>query len=100
MFDRFALVSILIGVVISASVGTPTDESREALQKLNDFIGDWKGVGGPDKAKLGPEDPTWKETISWAWRFKKDDRWLVLQIQGGTYLKGGELKYNTEKKLY
>ena len=28
--------------------------SKEALQSLQDFIGEWKGNGGPDKPKPGP----------------------------------------------
>ena len=56
--------------------------SKEALQALNDFIGEWKGSGGPDKPKPGPRDPIWKEGLEWVWKFKGDDVCAGHQLQG------------------
>jgi hypothetical protein len=67
---------------------------------LQEFIGDWNGNGGPDKAKPSPKDPIWKETIKWGWRFKGDDAWLVLDIKDGKEFKSGELRYLVDKKKY
>jgi YHS domain-containing protein len=70
--------------------------AKEALQALNDFIGGWKGNGSVEKDARA----TWKETVRWSWRFKGDDAWLVLEIAGGKYLTGGELRYLVDQKRY
>ncbi|MSR79693.1 MAG: hypothetical protein EXS11_03080 [Gemmataceae bacterium] len=74
------------------------DDSKEALQKLQEFVGQWKASGGPDgRNKVVP---IWSETIEWSWKFKGDEVSLMMKIGGGKYLKGGELRYLTEKKAY
>jgi YHS domain len=75
-------------------------EAKEALQALQDFIGEWQANGSPDKPRIDPRDPTWQETLSWAWRFKGDDAWLTLQVKGGKLLKSGEIRYLPATKKY
>ncbi|MEI6324983.1 MAG: hypothetical protein WCO91_06005, partial [Gemmataceae bacterium] len=39
------------------------EDSKEALQKLQEFVGQWKASGGPDgRNKVVP---IWSETIEW-----------------------------------
>src|SRR6516165_4802737 len=40
------------------------DPTKEALQALQEFIGSWKGNGGPEKAKPTAKE-LWSETLSW-----------------------------------
>ena len=75
-------------------------KAKEALQALQEFIGDWKGNGGPDKQKPGPKDPIWKETLKWGWRFKGDDCWLTVEVKDGKQFKSGEMRYLVDKKKY
>src|SRR5437016_447439 len=94
-----------VGVGLLASFGIcaakPPDDARKAgLQALNDYIGVWKGSGGPDKPRPGPNDPTWSETIQWSWRFKGDDVWLSLEVQDGKYFGSGEVRYLPDRKAY
>ncbi len=70
----------------------------EALQAFNDFIGTWKGSGEP-KARPNSKD-FWSETVSWKWRFKGDDAWLVMKIENGKFFKGAELHYLADKKRF
>jgi hypothetical protein len=67
-----------------------------ALQELTDSIGGWKGNGSVEKNAR----ETWKEMVRWGWRFKKDDVFLTLNIAGGRYFKGGQLRYLVDKKRY
>jgi len=84
---------------LAADKKEPT--AKEALQALNDFIGGWKGNGGPDRTNPPPASKDlWKENASWGWRFKGDDAWLTIEIKDGKYFKGGEVRYVPEKKLY
>lgn len=85
-------------VTITATAGD--DPKLAALQKLNDFVGDWKGTGGPDKPKPDPRDPAWKETISWSWKFQGEDKWLAFQVKDGKQIKAGEVRYRAPQKDY
>jgi hypothetical protein len=73
--------------------------AREALQALQEFIGEWKANGSPEKAKPAPKE-LWSETLSWAWRFKGDDAWLTLEVKDGRHFKSAELRYLADKKRY
>ncbi len=94
---------LAFGLVLTPSLradDAQVDPAKVALKALNDFIGTWKGTGGPDKPRPGPRDPVWKETINWSWRFKGKDAWLVFDVEGGKYLTGGEVRYLPNKKVY
>lgn len=94
------LLALCVGVwQVRAADSDDKEKSKEALQALQDFVGGWKGNGGPDKLKPGPRDPIWSETLSWSWRFKGEPA-LVMTIKGGKVLKSGELRYLTDKKVY
>jgi hypothetical protein len=96
-----ALVFLLVlAIPLLADEKADTSPAKEALKELQEFIGGWKGIGGPDKIKPGPRDPVWNENLSWSWRFKGDDAWLALGVKDGKYLKSGELRYLPDKKVY
>jgi hypothetical protein len=93
-------LGLLAGARAPAADTTEKAEAKEALKALQEFIGAWKGSGGPDKPKPSPRDPLWSETLSWGWRFKGDDAWLALEVKNGKHLQGGELRYLPGKKAY
>jgi YHS domain-containing protein len=92
---------LVLGFVVPVGVrgaDAPAD-SKAALQQLNDFIGDWKGIGGPDRPRPDPKE-SWNEAISWSWRFKAGDSWLQFDVKNGKHLNRGEVRYLTAKKAY
>ncbi len=96
-------LSVLCGalLVIHPLPGADDKESKtakEALQALNDYIGTWKGNGEP-AARPANKD-FWSETVTWKWRFKGDDAWLVMAIQNGKHFKSAELRYLPDKQQY
>jgi hypothetical protein len=96
---RFIALSVLLGsslLAIRADENKEKSTSKEALQAFNDFIGTWKGSGEP---KPNSKD-FWSETLSWKWRFKGDDAWLVMKIDNGKFFKGAELRYLPDKKRF
>ena len=103
---RLLACGVLCGLTAFVQAASAADDkaapktSKEALQSLQDFIGEWKGNGGPDKPKPGPKDPVWTESLDWSWKFKGDDAWLVLTFNGGKYFKTGEMRYILDKKIY
>jgi hypothetical protein len=102
---RLLALGLTLGALAVAlrTTAAPEDDkarAKEALQALQDFVGEWKGAGGPDKAKPSPQDPIWNEKISWGWSFKGDAPKLVVAVKDGKVLKGGELTFDTAKKKY
>jgi hypothetical protein len=97
----------ILWLVLCAGLVVPVDlrgadapaDAKAALQALNDFIGDWRGTGGPDRPRPDPKE-SWAETIAWSWRFKAPDAWLQFDIKGGKYLSRGEVRYLPAKKAY
>jgi hypothetical protein len=78
-----------------ARPGEPAS-AKEALQALNDYIGEWKGNGTSEKSKT----EIWKESASWSWRFKGKDAWLTLALKDGKHFKRGEMRYLTARSVY
>jgi len=95
----FLLAPILGLPQLRADDAEAPASAKEALQALNEYIGQWKGTGDVERAKAGSKT-FWTESVSWEWRFKKDDAWLALTIQKGKLFKGGELRYLTDKQKY
>jgi hypothetical protein len=98
-FIALGFLMILLVPPLSADAGAKS-EAKEALKELQEFIGSWRGTGGPDKLRPGPRDAVWNENISWAWGFKGDDAWLYMNVKDGKLFKSAELRYLPKKKRY
>jgi hypothetical protein len=102
---RLLSLVLTFGLLVLAASSLAADDkaakasAKEALQALQEFIGEWKGNGSPEKAKPASKE-LWSETLNWAWRFKGDDAWLTLDVKDGKYLKSAELRYLPDKKRY
>jgi hypothetical protein len=98
---RLLAFTLALGLpALAVTAKAPSDDKAEVKQALQDFIGEWKANGAPDKPKVDPRDPAWKETLHWSWRFKGDDAWLMLTVDDGKVLKSGEIHYLPAKKKY
>src|SRR5438105_3138810 len=100
--NRLLVAALLLGACLVLPLAPAADsereQSKEALKALQDYIGAWKGNGGPLRPRPGA--PIWNETLDWSWRFKGNDAWLALKIEKGKHFKSGELRYRPDKKVY
>jgi hypothetical protein len=85
------LLLIPLAALVAAE-GDETAKAKAALQALNDYIGSYKALGGPDKPRPDPKE-SWNEKLEWSWRFKGADCWLKLDIAQGKHFKTGELRF-------
>jgi hypothetical protein len=94
--------SLVATLVVAAQLVAAPSKERAALEALNDFIGSWKGDGGPSGKKNPAPNEIWKEAISWGWKFGKEDKDVALSItfKDGKYFKTGEMRYLADKKKY
>lgn len=61
---------------------------QAALAKLQDFVGEWKGVG---RKKRNSGKGAWKETAAWAWAFEGGRAGLKLVAPDGRFVTDGML---------
>jgi hypothetical protein len=94
-----ALVLGLMALPVLAADRDERSDKLEALKALNDYVGDWNGTGDVAGARPGSKT-LWSESVSWAWRFKGDDVWLVMKVKNGKLFKGGEMRYLPAAKKY
>src|SRR6516164_6135454 len=75
LFERFNLMKRLLVCAslfalvfalprLAADDAEEPASAKEALQALNDFIGQWKGTGDVERAKTGSKT-FWTETVDW-----------------------------------
>ena len=99
---RLPALGMIVGLFAVGPPGVAADgdakAAKEALKELQEFVGEYKGAGGPDKAGHPTPKETWTETINWGWKFKGDDAWITLDVKDGRYLKSGEVRYLPDKK--
>ncbi len=104
-----AITALILGIlgVMEASTITwpdkpkPEDQAKakNALQEVQDFIGLWNLEG---TQKAGAKTESWKERVSWGWKFKDGDAWMTVDFAEGKgkYFTSGVLKYDVAKKKY
>ncbi len=61
------------------------EDPKEALQALQEFIGEWKGSATSDRNK----NEIWKEKANWSWRFKGKDVYLSVDMPQSKNFKAG-----------
>jgi YHS domain len=90
------ILTASVALLALASHGPDQNAAKEALQELQDFVGVWKGNSTSERDKTA----IWKESMNWSWRFKGIDSLLILDAKDSHFLKSGELRYLTDKKIY
>ena len=73
---------------------------KKALRAFNDLIGTWRATGEPNGTREEKQRGFWQEKISWEWRFKGADAWLVAAFDKGKYFTGAELRYLPARDAY
>lgn len=68
--------------------------AKEALAPFNEFVGAWNGKGEPESGSAAEtQKGMWKETVSWSWKFKGADAWVIFDIKNGKHYRGGEVRW-------
>lgn len=91
-----SLILAMTAALPLVEAGRGGDDPKEALQALQEFIGEWKGAGTSDKNK----NEIWKEKANWSWRFKGKDVYLSVDMPQSKNFKGGEVRYLPAKDKY
>lgn len=97
---RFLVILPLAAAGIVCGGGPGEKPPREGLKPLNILVGSWKGTGTPEGSLEERQKGHWQETVTWEWRFKGADAWLVVTFDKGKYFTRGELRYLPAKDQF
>lgn len=91
----------LIAVACLAGAAPAEDTGRGAakakLAPLQAFVGDWKGVGQPQRGK---SEGGWIEKSAWAWRFDGDAAAIAFESGDAKYLAQGAITPGDDDGVY
>ena len=73
---------------------------KQALQELNDLIGNWRGTGEPNGTREEKQRNFWLEAIAWEWCFKENDIFLRAAFDKSKHFTAAELRYLPDKQRY
>jgi hypothetical protein len=93
-------VTVVLTAALAAADAPPARPPREALADFQTLIGTWKATGVPEGSRQERERGHWAETVTWEWRFAKDDVGLTARFENGRHFKAGELRYRPAEDRY
>jgi len=70
--------------VLAVPDNSPATVQKEQLSKLQSLVGQWRGVGQPQRSST---KDTWVEEADWAWQFDKEAPSLVGKLPKGKYFR-------------
>lgn len=98
MTKRLISIPILVtGLILTslwADEKTDSAKAKKGLQEIGEFVGQWNLDAKPTKGS------SWRETLSFGWKFKADDSWLILENKDGKFFTKGDVRYLPAKKQY
>jgi hypothetical protein len=67
---------------LTISDSSPASVQKEQLSKLQSLVGQWRGVGQPQRSST---KDSWVEEADWAWQFEKGVPSLVAKLPKGRF---------------
>jgi hypothetical protein len=93
-----SLLALMTGLAVAADSPKDAEKSKEALQELGEFIGQWKSNG---EGSVDGKPAIWKETWEFGWKFPKDaPAFILVKIADAKFFSQAEVRYDVAKKQY
>jgi len=94
-----SLLALMSGLAIAADSPKDAEKSKEALQELGEFIGQWKANG--EGTVDGKKNAIWKETWEFGWKFPKNETaFILVKVADAKFFSKAEIRYDVAKKQY
>ncbi|MHB1423624.1 MAG: YHS domain-containing protein [Gemmataceae bacterium] len=102
---RIVVLGFLLVLALFASFSWAAGDAekmtpKQALQALNDLIGNWRGTGEPNGTREEKQRHFWQEKIAWEWRFKGKNVYLRADFDKGKHFSAAEIRYLPDKERY
>jgi hypothetical protein len=98
--SRLAFLVMVLSATTSPAADPPKRAPREALQAFNDLIGPWRVACDRGGSKEQQRKSFWSESVSWEWRFKGKDAWLIAAFDKSKHFTVAELRYLPEQDRF
>ncbi|MEO8494001.1 MAG: hypothetical protein ABI614_02950 [Planctomycetota bacterium] len=83
------LVVLFTALILGADRPGEHANGKQALSKLQDYVGQWRGVG---QVRRGSTQGAWSETADWAWKFQDGNASLTFRADDAKYFDSGTLR--------
>jgi hypothetical protein len=90
------LTTLVALFLLQAKPPPPIATTKEAMQKVQLVVGDWRVTAMPREMKRDP----WAEKASWSFKIEKEDYSLAFVTTGGAIWKEGSLRFDLKKQVY
>lgn len=80
---------LVVALAIAADRPGDPVSGKQALSKLQDYVGKWRGVG---QVRRGSTQGAWSETADWAWKFEEGNASLTFKVDDAKYFETGTLR--------
>lgn len=83
------LAVVFVALMLGADRPEEQIDGKQALSKLQDYVGQWRGVG---QVRRGSTQGAWSETADWAWKFEGGSASLTFKVDDAKYFATGTLR--------
>lgn len=94
---QLAVVSFSMLFLLGADRPKAPSADKDALAKLQTFVGSWRGVG---QVKRGSARGAWNEESDWEWHFGKEHTALAFKSPEAKFFTVGALRWLSDKDEY
>ena len=93
---RLTVALGLLAMLAADQPPTPT-AAKQALTRLQGFVGDWRGVG---QVRRGSTQGAWREECGWSWKFGEPQTALTFKTDDAKFLRDGAIQWNATRGQY
>lgn len=91
------LLVVVALLLIGADDKIEVLSEKQALSRLQDYVGDWRGVGQP---RRGSPRGAWREQCGWVWNFKDAQVALKFKVDDAKFFHDGTLRWLPDSAEY
>jgi hypothetical protein len=89
-------VLLAVLLLVQEKPPPPIASTKEAMQKVQLVVGDWRVTAMPREMKRDP----WSEKAAWSFKIEGDDYSLTLTTTDGVIWKDAVLRFDLKKQVY
>lgn len=90
------IIALAALLALQAKAPPPVATTKEAMQKVQLIVGDWRVTGMPREMKRD----AWTEKSSWGFKIDKEEYSLTLAATDAVFWKEATLKFDLKKQVY
>jgi hypothetical protein len=90
------IAALVVVLLLQEPAPPPVATTKEAMQKIQLIVGDWRVTGMPRDSKREP----WTEKAAWGFKIEKEEYSLALAVTDAAYWKEAALRFDLKRQVY